>query len=349
MKVLPADIRTAKSLAKKLHRQLKHHPGVSYITLQQCHELYAKSLGYSSWFELSGLLNQPHVTRYLGDLPGSQQAQSEAAIWNRFAALLGLNTEATFALDIARLSGLGYSPQDAAKLKQLSTPWGLAEQVDDVAPGIQRVSTASHGGYRLSAARQRQLQQIAGFTSEWFEEDDEASIVEAAFPDAFDSETASRRLYSTYPELMQQICGATPAAYVQERVERLQEAFQRSPDSWFIVESLGQLRINKEPCFGFYALTGRAALNWFVHGDQNAAKEGKYFMVTLPAYNPYWYPADSIRLGDAVTPVFLDMPAGGEIAPDELSELLGISQPAHSTARFMRQTRTLQALVTGTL
>lgn len=346
MKVLPADIRSAKSLAKSLHRQLKLHPGVSDITLQQCHELYAKSLGYNSWFELAGFLNQPHVTRYLGDLHGSQQAQSEAAIWSRLAALLGLDTETTFALDIARLSGLGYSPQDAAKMKQLSTPWGLAERVFDVAEGIQKVSTADHGGYRLSPARQRKLKQIAGFSSEWFEEDDEAAIVEAAFPDAFDAEKASRRLYSTYPELMQQICGSTPAAYVQERAERLQEAFQRSPESWFIVESIGPLWINEESCFGFYALTGRAALNWFLRGDQNAALSGKYFMVRPPAGNPYWYPSESIRLGDPVTPEFLDMPDGSESAPDDMSVLIGSLQPRNTTASFIRRTRTLQSLVT---
>ncbi|HGM8089619.1 TPA: hypothetical protein ACKP9S_006036 [Pseudomonas aeruginosa] len=346
MKVLPADIRTAKSLAKSLHRQLKHHPGVSDITLQQCHELYAKSLGYNSWFELAGLLNQPHVTRYLGDLPGEQQAQSEAAIWHRLAALLGLDTDVTFALDIARLSGLGYSPQDAAKMKQLSTPWGLAERIYEVAPGIQRVSTAAHGGYRLSAARQRQLQQKTGISSEWFEEDDEAAIVEAAFPDAFNAEKASRRLYGTFPDLMQQICGVTPEEYLQERSERLQEAFQAAPDSWFIVESIGQLWINEKEYFGFYALTGRAALNWFIHGDQNASQGGKYFMVSPPAGNRYWHPADSIRPGDAVSPEFLEMPADSVGAPDDLGVLLGSSLHADPRARFMRHTKTLQALVT---
>lgn len=37
----------------------------------------------------------------------------------------------------------------------LETPWGAAQKVVDVAPGIQSITTAVHGGYRLASAGTR--------------------------------------------------------------------------------------------------------------------------------------------------------------------------------------------------
>lgn len=56
----------------------------------------------------------------------------------------------------------------------MHTPWGEAQSAEVLAPGIVFYSTASHGGIRLSAERQRQLP--AGITNwldtyEWWEED----------------------------------------------------------------------------------------------------------------------------------------------------------------------------------
>ena len=70
------------------------------------------------------------------------------------------------------------------------TPWGEAQQTDAIAPGITWVSTASHGGFIISAERRaamprslREFQTFAGGNN--YEEDCDAAIIIAAFPQHF--------------------------------------------------------------------------------------------------------------------------------------------------------------------
>jgi hypothetical protein len=54
-----------------------------------------------------------------------------------------------------------------------STPWGEAQQAEELAAGIISYSTASHGGIWLSSARQKELNYHKNWlgTEEWWEED----------------------------------------------------------------------------------------------------------------------------------------------------------------------------------
>lgn len=81
------------------------------------------------------------------------------------------------------------------KTRGSSTPWGVSQSTEHVADGIVFHSTASHGGYELSADREDQLQMLfVGFKSfvgpRWYEEDNDAAVVPIAFPNYFDEETA---------------------------------------------------------------------------------------------------------------------------------------------------------------
>ncbi|CAB4158610.1 hypothetical protein UFOVP703_21 [uncultured Caudovirales phage] len=72
-----------------------------------------------------------------------------------------------------------------------STPWGTAELVEVVAPGIRRVHTARHGGYHLAPERIAQMPEalrcIPTFQPHpWFEEDCDWILVVLSFPDLFD-------------------------------------------------------------------------------------------------------------------------------------------------------------------
>jgi hypothetical protein len=73
------------------------------------------------------------------------------------------------------------------------TPWGVADQVTIVAPGIVRYHTPSHGGYWLSEERLAQmapaLRTFRPFTGDaaWFEEDCDWAVVVVAFPASFDA------------------------------------------------------------------------------------------------------------------------------------------------------------------
>lgn len=68
-----------------------------------------------------------------------------------------------------------------------STPWGPAQDVRMIAPGITSYSTAGHGGINISTARlaemPEQLRSVAPFAGPgWYEEDCDWAIVALAFP-----------------------------------------------------------------------------------------------------------------------------------------------------------------------
>lgn len=63
------------------------------------------------------------------------------------------------------------------------TPWGSADVVNHLAPGIASVHTASHGGIKLSPERNAMVPAALRRRSGWYEEDCEAHIVMMTFPD----------------------------------------------------------------------------------------------------------------------------------------------------------------------
>ena len=77
----------------------------------------------------------------------------------------------------------------------MNTPWGQADRVTKWKDGLWFVSTPSHGGFRLSEPTYRDLIQRLGYIPDlfvgyqggfwWFEEDCDAGIVSAAFPEIF--------------------------------------------------------------------------------------------------------------------------------------------------------------------
>lgn len=72
----------------------------------------------------------------------------------------------------------------------IETPWGPSQTSEEIAPGIVRHNTASHGGYYLSPERVaempmalRSFKPFAG--SNWYEEDCDWAVVALAFPQFF--------------------------------------------------------------------------------------------------------------------------------------------------------------------
>jgi hypothetical protein len=73
------------------------------------------------------------------------------------------------------------------------TPWGPAQTSEVIAPGIVFYSTASHGGFHLSAEQNsrvplklRQSTFLQLGMKGWYEEDCDAAIVLATFPEYAD-------------------------------------------------------------------------------------------------------------------------------------------------------------------
>lgn len=81
--------------------------------------------------------------------------------------------------------------------RKLFTPWGYADTVEDIAPGIKFVSTPSHGGFILSDERKAQVPEhyreyaaswSKGWGDNYYEEDVAALAVLVTFPDVFDTD-----------------------------------------------------------------------------------------------------------------------------------------------------------------
>ena len=77
----------------------------------------------------------------------------------------------------------------------MNTPWGKPQGLSkQVADGIVFYSTASHGGYHLSAERKAQMpalyRAIKTFAGgNWYEEDCDWCLVALSFPQYFDERT----------------------------------------------------------------------------------------------------------------------------------------------------------------
>jgi hypothetical protein len=68
----------------------------------------------------------------------------------------------------------------------MRTPWGPSQSVEQIAPGIKRVDTASHGGYKLDASANAKVPDYMREDDGWYEEDVDWSIVATVFPEHFD-------------------------------------------------------------------------------------------------------------------------------------------------------------------
>jgi hypothetical protein len=76
----------------------------------------------------------------------------------------------------------GYK-QDSGAKEGGRSPWGDIQYLDHMAIGIDRVSTASHGGIKLSAERNRRMPDEFRQRGGWYEEDCEAAMPMWIFAD----------------------------------------------------------------------------------------------------------------------------------------------------------------------
>jgi hypothetical protein len=100
----------------------------------------------------------------------------------------------------------------------VTTPWGIPDTSEEIAPGIVFYSTPSHGGFWLSpervAAMPKPLRDFVPFgglqagPGRWFEEDCDWSVVALAFPQFFkpdDIDAALKTLERYRPELFAEV------------------------------------------------------------------------------------------------------------------------------------------------
>lgn len=95
------------------------------------------------------------------------------------------------------------------------TPWGTADNVSEVAPGITIADTPSHGGVKLTPQRNKEIPPALRNSSGWYEEDCEVNIPMRYFPAEF---------------------AAQPHLRDRWTAERMAESAEQSIKDWFPVK-----------------------------------------------------------------------------------------------------------------
>lgn len=155
-----------------------------------------------------------------------------------------------------------------------SSPWGAVQTSDELAPGVLAVSTAGHGGLKLSAERNRAVHPALRQSNGWYEEDDEANIVAHFHPDVYpdaDREQIAQRLRDNWPEEWEQATGEQLTADTSEgRARQLwQEEHQgEMATTWAAGTDDGDVEVGLEPVGHDRRVSGEPATEtWRVDRD----------------------------------------------------------------------------------
>lgn len=128
------------------------------------------------------------------------------------------------------------------------TPWGWSQGGTLYAEGIVAHSTAGHGGFDLSAERNRQVHPMLRDAGGWYEEDECWAIVAITFPHLFtalERRHAERTVKDSWPDAWEAIFGTrlTPG----ESRTKDQRAFEAEhATDWIVVSAI---RSGQQPGF----------------------------------------------------------------------------------------------------
>jgi hypothetical protein len=117
--------------------------------------------------------------------PNQKRHQKGTKDGGKFAP--DVNAESTVLLDdIEETPSTAVNFGDVTNVRVGSrTPWGTADWVTPMAPGIVSVSTPGHGGVKLSPERNRKIPIALRQASGWYEEDCDVYIPMMNYPEAF--------------------------------------------------------------------------------------------------------------------------------------------------------------------
>ena len=122
----------------------------------------------------------------------------------------------------------------------MSTPWGAVDMVCMIAPGIGQVTTAGHGGIKLSYQNNQKIPVSVRTRGGWYEEDCEWSIPYVVLADQINQpiQDAMSTLRTWYPDFYEQFTGEAirPGdSYVRDK-----QAFrQDNRNNWVVISAFG--------------------------------------------------------------------------------------------------------------
>ena len=120
------------------------------------------------------------------------------------------------------------------------TPWGVSQGATVYAEGVTCHSTASHGGFHLSAERNRKVHPMLRVRGGWYEEDSAWAIVAITFPllfTSFERRSAERTLKDGWPDAWETITGTV--LHPGESYEKDRREFERRhAGDWVVISAI---------------------------------------------------------------------------------------------------------------
>jgi hypothetical protein len=135
-----------------------------------------------------------------------------------------------------------YAPREGGH-----SPWGSIQQVKERAPGAWEVSTASHGGFKLSAAENRKIPEPLRQKGGWYEEDCLYAVVYLfhegvkATLNAAQIQMADTSLRNYYPDQYTAATGK-PVALNESRLLQSRDHHARHANDWVTISAVGDWR-----------------------------------------------------------------------------------------------------------
>jgi hypothetical protein len=123
---------------------------------------------------------------------------------------------------------------------RVHTPWGTSQGATAYAEGVTAHSTAGHGGFKLSAERNRKVHPTLRSKGGWYEEDAEWAIVAITFPHlftTFERRCAERTIKDSSPDAWETIFGTI--LQPGESSEKDRRAFEQAhAQDWIVVSAI---------------------------------------------------------------------------------------------------------------
>ena len=120
------------------------------------------------------------------------------------------------------------------------TPWGDSQGATIYAEGVTRHSTASHGGFHLSAERNRRVHPMLRAKGGWYEEDSAWAVVAISYPHLFTSferRCAGRTIKDSWPDTWETIFGSILGP--GESYEKDRRAFKtKHANDWVVISAI---------------------------------------------------------------------------------------------------------------
>ncbi len=155
------------------------------------------------------------------------------------------------------------------------TPWGASQGATVYAEGVTSHSTAGHGGFKLSAERNRKVHPMLRSAGGWYEEDAAWAIVALTFPHlftAYERRCAERTVKDSWPDAWEAIFGTV--LQPGESYEKDRRAFEQAHAlDWLVASAITS---NHEPGFVEVVAT--------LGGKRGPGTEERRFLVPCDEY-----------------------------------------------------------------